>query len=272
MSTQVRRVDMRSLHTWSRAAAGVVAGARTVRRRVVDALLPPVCMACRRPVADSHALCVSCWSQLRLIDRPYCERLGTPFAYDLGPGALSAEAIANPPPYDRARAVAAYTGVARNLVHGLKYRDRQELARLLAGMMARAGRDLLCDGVVLVPVPLYYWRLWRRRFNQSALLAEGIAAAAGADVAVEAGALRRIRATRQQVGLSQSERSRNVQGAFRVADEHRVRIAGRRVVLIDDVLTTGATANACTRALTRAGAASVDVLVFARVVGGEVSD
>lgn len=254
--------------------ARVLRGARALLRRsggrLIDGLLPPLCLACRRPVADADALCVACWSDLALIERPYCERLGTPFAYDLGPGALSAEAIAHPPPFARARAVALYKGVARDLVHGLKYRDRQEMATFLARMMARAGAELLTDDAVLVPVPLYYWRLWRRRFNQSALLATGIGKASG--LPVELSALKRIRATRQQVGLSQRERERNVQGAFRVDQDGRSRIAGRRVVLIDDVLTTGATAQACTRALLRGGAASVDLLVFARVVGDDGTD
>ncbi|PLX38639.1 MAG: amidophosphoribosyltransferase [Hyphomicrobiales bacterium] len=238
--------------------------------RVVDAVLPPVCLACRRPVADVDALCSSCWSGLRLIERPYCERLGTPFAYDLGSGALSAAAIAEPPPFNRARAVAVYSGAARDLVHGLKYRDRHDVATYLARMMVRAGSELLDEDTVLVPVPLHRWRLWRRRFNQSALLAERIASTA--HCRVEPAALVRIRATRQQVGLTCNERARNVQGAFRVDPDSRAAIDGRRVVLVDDVLTTGATVNACTRALLRAGAAEVDVLVFARVVGGEPTD
>ena len=212
-------------------------------------------------------LCPACWSRLKLIERPYCARLGTPFAYDLGPGALSAEAIADPPPFDRARAVAVYDDVSRRLVHGLKYRDRLELARWMANWMARAGAGLIGDADIIVPVPLHRRRLWWRRYNQSALLAHVLAEVAGKPTSGDL--LIRIRATAQQVGLSAEERDRNVRGAFRVGREGKAMIAGRRVLLIDDVYTTGATVRAATRALIRAGASAVDVLTFARVVKGQ---
>ena len=236
-------------------------------RRLVDIVLPPVCMGCRKPVADRHALCSACWSELAFIEEPYCARLGTPFAYDLGSGALSAEAIADPPPFDRARAVAVYRGVARDIVHALKYRDRTELTNMMVTLMRRSGRDLLADAEIIVPVPLHPRRLWQRRFNQAAILANAIGKAG--NIAAEPMVLRRIRATRRQVGLNSKERDRNVRGAFRIDPDHRNAIRDRRVVLVDDVYTTGATAKACTRALMRAGARSVDVLVFARVVGGQ---
>ncbi len=130
----------------------------------------------RMPVAQHGTLCASCWSGLRLIEKPYCARLGIPFAYDLGPNALSAEAIADPPPFDRCRAVAAYDGVARDLVHGLKYRDRLELAAWMANWMRRAGADIIAEADVVVPVPLHRRRLWHRRFNQAAELARMVAA------------------------------------------------------------------------------------------------
>ncbi len=259
--------------TVDRAAKGpatvrIASAAAGLARRLIDLALPPQCLACRAPVAEIGTLCPACWSRLRLIERPYCERLGIPFAYDLGKGALSAEAIADPPPFDRCRAVAVYDDVARRLVHGLKYRDRLELARWMAGWMARAGREIIATADVVVPVPLHRRRLWWRRYNQSALLVHAIAVAAGKPLANDA--LIRIRATAQQVGLSAEERDRNVRGAFRVTAEGRRAIAGRRVLLVDDVYTTGATVNAGTRALLRAGAAAVDVLTFARVVKGTV--
>jgi len=235
-------------------------------RALVDLVLPPQCLACTRPVGIEGGLCPACWSRLRLIERPFCATLGTPFAYDLGEGALSAEAIADPPPFERCRAVAVFDDVARNLVHGLKYRDRLDLAAWMAGWMARAGRDLLDDADVILPVPLHPRRLWRRRFNQSASLAQAVATKAGKPMVTTA--LCRIRPTPQQVGLSAAERDRNVRGAFKVMEDQRVTVAGRRVLLVDDVYTTGATVKAATRALERAGAAAVDVLVFARVVRG----
>jgi ComF family protein len=150
-------------------------------------------------------------------------------------------------------------------VHALKYQDRTDLAPTMGRWMARAGRELLGEADVLVPVPLHWRRGWSRRFNQSGALARVIERQTGVKLASEA--LRRVRPTEQQVGLSRTQRASNVQGAFGVAPDRKADIAGRRVVLIDDVLTSGATVDACARALLRAGAAEVDVLVFARVVG-----
>lgn len=237
---------------------------RAVPRLMLDWALPPLCPACRDPVSDPAALCPKCWSQLSFIARPYCERLGIPFVYDPGPGILSMQAIADPPAYHRARAAVRYDDVARDLVHAFKYGDRLDLAPTLGRWMANAGRELREGADALVPVPLHWRRLWARRFNQSAALAQVI----GAEwrVPVLHGGLKRIKATAQQVGLSKTERAHNVQGAFRVVRELASEIRGRKLVLIDDVLTSGATTDACARALLRAGAARVDVLVFARVV------
>jgi ComF family protein len=244
--------------------ARLVGALRGTGRLVLDAALPPLCPACRRPVADDGGLCPGCWSQLSFITPPCCERLGIPFAFDPGPGVLSMQAIADPPAYGRARAAVRYDDIARALVHKLKYGDRLDLAPTLGRWMVHAGGGLLAEADALIPVPLHWRRLWARRFNQSAALAEVIATRTG--VPVVHTALARIKATRQQVGLTASERALNVQGAFRVRAEARADVAGRRLVLIDDVLTSGATIDACARALLRAGAAAVDVLVFARVV------
>jgi ComF family protein len=186
--------------------------------------------------------------------------------YDPGPGLLSMEAIAAPPAYTRARAAVRFDDVARSLVHGLKYQDRTDLAPPMGRWMARAGGDLLREADALVPVPLHWKRGWSRRYNQSAALAKVIAKQSAIPVLTDT--LKRIRPTEQQVGLSRAERARNVQGAFKVASEKRANIQGRNIVLVDDVLTSGATVDACARALLRAKAASVDVLVFARVVDG----
>lgn len=241
----------------------VLAPLRAALRLGRDAALPPLCLSCRELVA-SEGLCPACWSRLAFITRPYCDRLGIPFVYDPGPGVLSMQAIADPPAYRRARAAVRYDEVARTLVHAFKYGDRLDLGPTLGRWMAQAGRELTVDGDALVPVPLHWRRLWARRFNQAALLAQVVGAASGLPVA--AGALRRVKPTRQQVGLSASERATNVQGAFRVAPAARGEIVGRRLILIDDVLTSGATLDGCARALLRAGAADVDALVFARVV------
>ena len=230
----------------------------------LDFALPHLCPSCREPLGEGAGLCAHCWSGLSLIEPPYCARLGIPFVYDPGQGLLSMEAIANPPAYDRARAAVRYEDISRALVHSLKYGDRLDLAPMMGQWMARAGRELLVDADALVPVPLHWRRQWARRFNQSAALAAVISSLSGVPVVPDG--LRRVRATPQQVGKSKAERADNVQGAFRAAITHSNSIAGRRLVLVDDVLTSGATIDACTRALLRAGAAHVDVLVFARVV------
>ena len=187
--------------------------------------------------------------------------MGLPFEFDHGEGAVSGAALANPPDWDRARGAVVFDDHSRGLIHALKYHDRMEVVGFMAGAMARAGRRLIAEADVLVPVPLHRWRLWRRRFNQSALLAQRLAREAGRPVDVLS--LRRVKRTRSQVGLSQDEREANVARAFAVEAHHN--LAGRRVLLIDDVLTTGATANACARAVKKAGATHVDVLVFGLV-------
>jgi ComF family protein len=226
-------------------------------------LLPPSCPACGTPVVTNDALCARCWSSIRFIAPPLCPVYGTPFAYDLGTGILSAEALADPPPFRRARAAAVYGDVARRLVHQLKYHDRPDLAEIMAIAMRRAGGELIEGCALIVPVPLYRWRLWQRRFNQSAALAGCLSRLSG--VQHDPLALERVKPTRRQVGLSAVQRADNVRGAFRVADDLRAKISGRAVLLVDDVYTSGATAKAATRALLRGGAAAVDVLTFARV-------
>ena len=236
--------------------------ARTFLRGALDLALPPLCAACREPVAE-RGLCAACWSKLSFISRPYCERLGIPFVYDPGPGILSMEAIADPPAYHRARAAVRFDEISRGLVHGLKYGDRLDLAPMMGRWISHAGREILAEADALVPVPLHWRRQWARRFNQSAMLAAAIADESGVPIA--AGALKRVKPTPQQVGLTRAERATNVQGAFKVPPEGKPLVAGRRLVVVDDVLTSGATVEGCARALLRAGAANVDVLVFARV-------
>jgi ComF family protein len=245
-------------------ASSISGFACSAARFALGVVYPPTCIACAAATGEPHTLCARCWSEMRFIERPFCERLGTPFEVDLGIALLSPAAIADPPVFRRARAVARYDETARRLVHRLKYGDRVELARALGGMMARAGAELMLDADVIVPVPLHRSRLWWRRFNQAMALAGALSRTSG--VPCDPFLLARVKRTRSQVGLTRTQRGDNLQGAFRVPADAKPHLAGKRVLLVDDVVTTGATANACSRALLRAGAESVDVLSFARVV------
>src|SRR5665647_1670249 len=227
----------RSISGQLRGALAACHGAwRHAARLALDIALPTLCVACREPV-DGEGVCAECWAKLSFIAKPYCPRLGIPFVYDPGPELLSMEAIANPPAYQRARAAVRYDDVARTLVHALKYQDRTDLAPAMGRWMARAGRELLAEADALIPVPLHWRRGWSRRYNQSGALARVIARQSGVKLVSEA--LRRVRPTQQQIGLSRPQRASNVQGAFQVASHRRSEIQGRRLILIDDVLTSG---------------------------------
>ncbi len=236
---------------------------RNFGKRVVDLIYPPSCIACSAALADQDGLCPACWRQMPFIERPVCDRYGTPLPVEHGGMMLSPLAVADPPVFGRARGVARYDGVARELVHGLKYRDQTELARTMGVWMAREGQDLLKDATLIVPIPLHFLRLWRRRFNQAVALADVISQKSGVPVGFET--LQRVKATRPQVGLTRNERANNLEKAFKVNETEQATLFGARIVLVDDVMTTASTGNAAARTLLKAGAASVDLLVFAMV-------
>lgn len=240
------------------------AGGQYALQASVDMVWPPTCIQCRTAIQDAHGLCPACWRGLSLIEKPYCERLGAPFAVDHGGPMLSPEAIATPPAFDHARAVALYDDTARALVTKLKFSDRADLALTMGRMMAAAGRDLLEHADVIVPVPLHRLRFWQRRYNQAALLAAALSRASG--VPHHDAWLARVRRTSPQIGLSKNQRAANLAGAFRVPENHAMAIAGQHVILVDDVFTTGATVSAAARALRRAGAKRIDVLTFAHAL------
>jgi ComF family protein len=233
---------------------------------LLDTLYPPACLSCDAPVATADTLCAECFRKLRAITAPMCPVLGLPFEVSIGPGALSAEAIADPPPFDRARSAVVYNEVARALVGKLKYGDRPELARFCARLMAQAGHEFWATDALIVPVPLHRARQFSRRYNQSTELARALGRLTG--LPVDPLLVIRKKNTRQQVGLSGDARRRNLAGAFACHLSASGRLKGRRVVLIDDVITTGTTVKAVTQALKTAGAAHIDVLSFARVVTG----
>ncbi len=228
-----------------------------------DLIVPPCCLACRARMGAHHLLCGACWREVHFIRPPLCDVLGIPLPFDAGERSVSAAAVARPPAYGRARAVAHFSGTMRTLVHQLKYADRHDARSLLGRWLAEAGRELLPGIDVIVPVPLSRLRLLQRQFNQAAVLGGELSRQAG--IPMDPLLLVRTRATASQVGMTRDQRRRNVAGAFSVPETRRAQLRGRNVLLIDDVVTTGATVDACTRALLRAGAARVDVLALALV-------
>lgn len=233
-------------------------------RLVIDALLPPLCLSCGSEVAEPGSLCPQCWSAMVFLGDPACACCGLPFELDPGDGVICGQCARRTPRYARARAVLRYDDASKALILRLKHADRLEGVEAFARWMARAGGAMLAEADLLVAVPLHRWRLFARRYNQAALLANAIGRMS--KVAVEPGMLVRTRRTPPQGHLGHDARARNVAGAFKVAERLRPRLEGRRIVLVDDVMTSGATVDECARVLLKAGAVSVDVLTLGRVV------
>ncbi|MCI3180549.1 amidophosphoribosyltransferase [Caulobacter sp. CCUG 60055] len=235
--------------------------AKAALRGALDLIFPPMLLD-GGGVAASSGLSGEAWSRISFLDRPVCDGCGAPYAYDLGP-VRCAVCLTRPRAFDRARASCLYDDASRDLILQFKHGDRADLARLFAAWIGRAASDLLADADMVTPVPLHWRRLLRRKYNQAAEIARPLARRAGA--AYQPGLLVRARAGESQGGKSATGRRRNVAGAFAVPERCKARLAGARVLLVDDVLTTGATAEACARALKAAGAAAVDLAVVARV-------
>lgn len=239
-------------------------GIRRVGDQVLDLLLPPQCLICRLPIDRQGALCAPCWEKIDFLGAPCCDICGHPFEFDVAEETLCGPCLARRPVYGRARAVLRYADASKDLVLGFKYGDQTYGAPAFGRWLVRAGRELLGDADLLVPVPLHWTRLFQRRFNQSALLAHAIAGLS--DVSLGVDLLVRLRRTPPQGRLGRLARRGNVQGAFALRPGREESIAGQKILLIDDVMTTGATIEACAKTLLDAGAARVDVLTLARVI------
>ena len=242
---------------------GILAAWRGLGRLALDMVLPPGCMGCGASVADPRALCPGCFGKIDFLGEPACACCGLPFEL-AADGDLCASCHASPPAFDRARAVFAYGPDSRDLILDLKHRDRLEGVPAYAGWLRRVGGDMLAEADYLLPVPLARWRLFRRRYNQAAELVRALSTLSGVTAAPDM--LLRVRPTDTQGRKSRLARKRNVRGAFAVNPGWAGRLDGARVILIDDVLTTGATVGECARVLKRGGAAHVGVLTLARVV------
>ena len=239
--------------------------ARMALRQVVDFALPPRCAGCGCITERQGAFCPDCWARLDLLGPPCCARCALPFDHDEGAELTCAGCMAEPPPFDRLRAAVAYGELARDVALKLKYGRRPGVAETMAGLMERHVSAF--DAPVLVPVPLHRWRIWRRGYNQSALIAGALARRRALEFARDL--LRRTKATPPLKHMGPAERRRVVRGAFAINPNQAEWIKGRNILLVDDVFTSGATVSACARVLKRAGAAEVGVLCWARVIRGE---
>jgi ComF family protein len=231
----------------------------------LDLVLPPRCLGCGAAVEAPGGLCPACWRMLTFLGPPQCRLCGYPLPHALPAAPLCGACAADPPGYDRARAALRYDDGSRGLILAFKHADRTDTAPAFGRWLARAGAELVADADLVAPVPLHRWRLLKRGYNQAAILAQALARETGVRLLPDL--VQRVRATASQQGLGRRARIENITaGAFRIHPWHRRRIDGAKVLLIDDVLTTGATVEACARVLRRAGAAQIDILTLARVV------
>ncbi|MEK9672492.1 MAG: ComF family protein [Rhodospirillaceae bacterium] len=233
-------------------------------RQVLDVLLPPHCLKCRMPVDEPGSLCATCWNAITSLGSPACGVCGLPFEFNAGDYALCSGCIRRRAVYERARSVFAYDDASRDLILGFKHADRTEAAPAFARWLARAAGGMAAEADIVAPVPLHWTRFWRRRYNQSAILASALARRL--DKPVIPDLLMRVRRTPPQGGLGGAGRYRKVRGVLKLTPRFADRVRGWRVLLIDDVYTAGATAEACARVLLRGGAGAVDLLTLARVV------
>lgn len=233
-------------------------------RAVQDHMWPPLCTACDTPLSSAGGLCADCWDKIRFLGQPQCHACGVPLPFDPGPDALCAACSGRRPAFERARSAFIYDDASRGIILAFKHADRTDLAPMLVNWLRRPAAPLLAEADIIAPVPLHWSRLLSRRYNQSALLANALARHGRVQPIPDL--LIRTRRTPSQGGKSRLGRHKNVQGAFQVNVRYGQALQDKRVLLVDDVLTTGASVEACARTLLRDGASAVDVITIARVV------
>jgi ComF family protein len=238
--------------------------ARLLARVVLDLLLPHQCLSCNEMVGEQGSLCSECWGRITFPSAPYCDICALPFEIDVGEGSICGACARQAPDFDRARSAMVYNDASRRLVLGFKHGDRTEAAPAFGRWMLRSGAELVANSDIIVPVPLHWTRLFARKFNQAALLAHEVGGSSGVPVVPDL--LIRRKRTPPQGKLSTSARRRNLQGAIAVKPNRSSFLRGKTILLVDDVLTTGATVSACARVLRRGGASNINVLTLARVV------
>ena len=232
-------------------------------KSIIDYALPPRCPGCGAVTPEDYQFCSQCWQSIQFLGEPGCALCHTPVETE---GMICAPCLADPPRHDGARAVMAYGDVARRVVLRLKYSRRVGNAQTMAVLMARQVAPTIA-GALLIPVPLHRWRIWSRGYNQSALIANHLAKMTGCAVIIDG--MLRVRATRSLAGLGKKARAKEVRAAFRINPKHKAQVKGAHIMLVDDVYTSGATSNACARALKAAGAARVEVICWARVIAAD---
>lgn len=231
---------------------------------ILDFIFPPQCLICRHRVDAHGTLCLECWKNVHFITEPYCACCGLPFDFSIGENALCGECIQQRPSYSRARSAFKYDDSSSKLVTSLKFGDQLHLASIYGAWLAKAGQELIANSDFIVPVPLHWKRFASRKYNQSALLAYALAKHTRLPVLPDA--LKRIKPTQPQTGLTRSAREKNVRAAFEANAKHTDKIKCKSLLLIDDVMTTGATIEQCTKTLLKNNAAHVNVLTLARKI------
>lgn len=231
---------------------------------LLNLFFPPGCLNCDALVPTHGTLCTECWTQIQFITDPFCSCCGLPFEYKMGEDALCGECMRERPAYSCSRAAFKYDEHSKQLILKLKYQDQGWLAPVYANWLAKAGAELIAASDMILPVPLHYWRFVGRRYNQAGLLSQALAKIC--ELPAHPDALRRMRRTPPQTGLTRKQRADNVRGAFSVNPRYADKIKNKNILLIDDVMTTGSTINSCTKTLLKEGASNVNILTLARTM------